>query len=77
MLRRQVRGGWRWIAGNALGWAVAVPWISVAAALPSEHAAWQRIVGLGAAAGVLAGVSVGAVTGVVLLRLRPLPRLVR
>jgi hypothetical protein len=77
VLRRQVRGGWRWIAGNALGWAVAVPWISVAAALPSEHAAWQRIVGLGVAAGVLAGASVGAVTGVVLLRLRPLPRLVR
>jgi hypothetical protein len=71
VLRRRVDRAARWIVGNAIGWAIALPWISVAAALPSERTAAAWIVTLGAGAGIVAGLSVGAITGVFLLRMQP------
>lgn len=71
VLRRQARRAARWIVANGIGWAVAVPCVSVAAALPSQTTAASAIVALGAGAGVLAGLAVGAITGVEVVRLRP------
>lgn len=70
--RHAARAGW-WVAANALGWAVGMPCIFLAASLPEAGTARALTVLLGAAGGVLAGFCVAVPTGAVLVRLRPLP----
>jgi hypothetical protein len=65
-LRKYVTGAGRWIVANALGWGLGLGWIYLAASLPDERTSFPIIVGLGIAGGLLAGLSVGAVTGVYL-----------
>ncbi len=71
VLRRHARSAGRWILANALGWGVALPWIFLAAALPSPKAPFAAIALLAGGSGVLAGLSVGAITGWFLLHMTP------
>lgn len=69
VLRDHAERASRWIWINAAGWALAMFWIMGAAGMPTpEMAAYQKIL-IGCAAGVLAGVSVGVITGYVVVRL--------
>ncbi len=62
-----------WILANALGWMLAMVWIFLAASLPDAHTPIPLIIGMGAAGGILAGTSVGLITGLFLMRMHPLP----
>lgn len=70
VLRRHVHSAWTWIVANAMGWAVAMVILFLAASLPTEATAAGVVVLIGALAGLFAGLTVGAVTGWFLLRLR-------
>lgn len=52
-----------WILANSVAWAVGMVWIFLAATLPDASTPIPLIVGMGAAGGILAGLSVGAITG--------------
>ncbi len=70
VLRNHVRRAWRWIPANALAWCagliVAVSFMSV---LLTEDTTLAEGVAIGAAAGVLMGAVVAAVTGWFLVRI--------
>jgi hypothetical protein len=71
ILRRLVRQPRRWIAANALGWIAGLPWTFVLPGLLPEDsppAAWVLVF---IVAGILMGLTAGAVTGVFLVRLLP------
>jgi hypothetical protein len=59
----------RWSVANALGWAVGLVWLFVAASIPDDGWPTGLIIVLAAAAGALAGLSVGAITGAALVRM--------
>lgn len=63
VLRRVARRAYLWIIGNAFGWGVALMWIFGAAALPSPDSSAVTVTTMGVLAGILAGLSVGAITG--------------
>jgi hypothetical protein len=68
-LRKYVSKSTSWITANALGWGAGLGWIYLFASLPDEHSpVWANVL-LGVAGGVLAGLSVGAVTGFFLLKI--------
>ena len=69
VLRRHARNASSWIVANALGWGLALAWIYAAAALPAEGASLGTVIAIGSAGGILAGLSVGAVTGGFLLQI--------
>lgn len=70
-LRRHVpRAGW-WIGANALGWAVALTWIYVAASWPDADTPTGVVIASGLVGGTLAGLSLGVVTGLFLKRMLP------
>lgn len=71
VLRRYARRAGRWVVGNALGWGAVLPWIFLAASLPQPGPALPLILPLGASAGLLSGLSIGAVTGTFLLGIEP------
>lgn len=70
VLRLHARNAAQWILGNSLGWAAALVWIYLAASLPSAETPMAITAVIGAGAGILAGLSVGAITGIFLLRLK-------
>jgi hypothetical protein len=70
VLRHHAQNAAQWIIGNSLGWAAALVWIYLAASLPSAQTPLAVTAVFGAVAGVLAGLSVGAVTGIFLIRLK-------
>ncbi|MCU0354802.1 MAG: hypothetical protein MUD08_13855 [Cytophagales bacterium] len=68
-LRKYVPKSASWITANALGWGAGLGWIYLFASLPNEQTPlWVNVL-LGIAGGVLAGLSVGAVTGWFLLKI--------
>jgi hypothetical protein len=71
--RKYAQKAARWIIANALGWGIGIGWIYLAASLPDENTSLLLNVGLGLMGGALAGLSVGAVTGIFLIRMRPKP----
>jgi hypothetical protein len=68
VLRRHVLHAGRWVAANALGWAVAMLWIFLAATLPGANTPFLAALALGAVCGLAAGLSLGAITGRWLVR---------
>jgi uncharacterized integral membrane protein len=70
-LRKQVQKAHRWILANALGWGLGLAWIYLLASLPDEQSSLAFNVSMGILGGLLAGLSVGAVTGIFLLNLVP------
>ena len=71
VLHRYARRAGSWILANAIGWAIAIAWVFGGASLPSEGAPASTIVWIGLASGLLAGLSVGVITGIFLVRIEP------
>jgi len=59
----------KWIVANALGWAVAMTIIFYFATLPTAHTPISMVLLYGLLGGVLAGLSVGGITGFFLLKI--------
>jgi hypothetical protein len=70
-MRGYATGRRGWVAVNAAGWALALCWIFLFAALPAADWPWWTIAGSGLLAGAASGITVGVVTGMWLPRLRP------
>jgi uncharacterized integral membrane protein len=62
-LRKHLPKAGKWIVANMWGWGLGITWIYLAATLPDETTPIGVTVLLGAMAGALAGLSVGAITG--------------
>ncbi|MBX9851735.1 MAG: hypothetical protein K2X86_08255 [Cytophagaceae bacterium] len=65
-LRKYIPKAHRWIADNGVGWAFGIGWIYLASSLPDINTPLVTMVYLGMAGGILAGISVGLVTGIFL-----------
>jgi CBS domain-containing protein len=72
VLRRHAHRAGSWISANALGWAVAFPWIYVAGTMPAGDTPVSFTLVLAVVGGALGGLCLGAVTGGFLLRLTPI-----
>lgn len=66
VLRGHVARPQRWIAANSAGWAAALAVMMTGASIPSGPWPWRQLLALGALTGVLAGLAIGAVTGLFL-----------
>ncbi len=66
-LRRHSKRAGSWILANALGWSLGMIWIFLAAVLSDNSTPIPLIVGMGIAGGILAGLSISAITGWFLL----------
>lgn len=71
VLRRYSRGAGLWVAANAVGWAVGLAWLMLAASLPTTQSGLPEILLAGLLGGALAGLIVGAATAPVLGWLAP------
>lgn len=69
VLRHHVQRASLWIVANMLGWMLGIAWIYAVAALPTETTATGMVIALGIIGGIMAGLSLGAVTGWFLLKL--------
>jgi len=67
-LRRHTTGSGKWIPANLLGWMAGLAIIYLGASMTPEGAGLALIVVTGAASGLLSGLSVGAITGLFLIR---------
>jgi len=65
-LRKYAKKAYKWIVGNALGWGLGLGWIYLFASIPNEQSSLLFNLLVGAIGGVLAGLSVGAITGLFL-----------
>jgi len=72
VLRRHARNARKWILANALGWSAGLPWIYLAASVPTVETPPALKILLAVAAGAAGGLSMGAVTGAFLSRLSPI-----
>jgi hypothetical protein len=73
-LRRHVSRAWRWIAGSAAAWAAALAvFMLVAPPLWQPGQPAWLIAAIGVAAAVLMALAMALVTGLVLVRLVPVP----
>ncbi len=70
-MRGYATGRRGWVAVNAAGWALALCWIFLFAALPAADWPWWTTAGSGLLAGAASGITVGVITGTWLHRLRP------
>jgi NhaP-type Na+/H+ or K+/H+ antiporter len=68
-LRKYADKAYKWIIANALGWGLGLGWIYLFASLPTEESSMVFTVLIGICGGLLAGLSVGAITGLFLIRL--------
>lgn len=66
VLRGQVARPRRWVTANSLGWSAALAVMMTGASLPSGPWPLPQLLLLGGATGVLAGLAIGAVTGLFL-----------
>jgi hypothetical protein len=66
VLRGHVTHPRRWVTANALGWAAAMAVIMTGASLPSGPWPPVELLALGAVTGIVAGLAIGAVTGLFL-----------
>lgn len=71
VLRRHANHSARWITANALGWALAMLLIFAAASVPGQHTAVGLLWGIYITAGLLAGLSVGIITGLFFKHIPP------
>ena len=62
-LRKYAKKASRWIIANALGWGLGLGWIYLVASLPQADSPIYLYISVGMLGGILAGLSVGAVTG--------------
>lgn len=58
-----------WVIANTVGWAIGLPLIYMAAQIAGDYSSWTAKIGLWAVGGLGAGMSVGAATGIALLKL--------
>lgn len=63
VLRKHANHSTRWITANALGWGLGMVLIFAAASIPGQHTAVELLWGIYITAGLLAGLSVGTITG--------------
>jgi hypothetical protein len=71
VLRGLIEQPWRWIGVNALGWLLGLPWTFILPALVPDNAPVPVWILTFIAAGILMGLTVGAVTGRLLIHLQP------
>jgi len=69
-LRKYSEKAYKWIIANALGWGLGLGWIYIFASIPAENSSLQLVIFVGICGGILAGISVGAVTGFILIKLK-------
>lgn len=74
VLRRHAAHSAHWMLSNMGGWAVAMAWIFLAASWPDSSTPKAIVVLGGLVGGALGGLSIGAVTGISLIRLAALQR---
>jgi hypothetical protein len=68
-LRKYAQKAYSWIWANALGWGAALGWIYLFASIPTAQSRLLFTVTMGISGGLLAGLSVGGITGYYLLKL--------
>lgn len=68
-LKKYVIKSYQWIIANSLGWGIGLGWIYLFASLPNESSHVAMNVFFGIIGGLLAGLSVGGVTGLFLIKL--------
>lgn len=66
-LKKYILKASKWILANSLGWAAGLVIIFLGASLPSASTGLSVIILLGTISGLLAGLSVGAITGLFLI----------
>lgn len=71
VLREVVENPKSWITANSLGWLAGLPWTFILPALLPDNAPTAGWIATFAMAAMLMGLSVGLVTGLFLMRLRP------
>ena len=59
-----------WTVANAIGWAVALPMIYGAAQIATAYPGWAAKIAIWASGGAVAGILLGVMTGIALLRMR-------
>lgn len=70
VLRKYVQQAYQWIIANTLGWGLGLGWIYLFASLPNERTTLLTNSMFGVIGGLLAGLSVGGVTGLFLVKLK-------
>ena len=68
--RKYADKAYRWILANALGWGLGLGWIYLFASIPNEESSILFIIIMGVFGGILAGLSVGAITGIYLDKIK-------
>lgn len=68
-LRKYTPKAYKWIVANALGWGMGLGWIYLFASFPTDQSTLIFNILMGLVGGVLAGFSVGAITGLFLLKI--------
>jgi hypothetical protein len=68
-LRKHTVQAARWIPANAIAWAIGLAIIYLGASMPTAETALAMVILIGTVSGLLAGLSVGAITGLFLIKL--------
>lgn len=69
-LKKHASKASRWIPANSLGWAVGLAIIFLGASMPSVDTSLAIVILIGTVSGLLAGLAVGAITGLFLIKLK-------
>ena len=69
-LKKHAQKAYKWIIANALGWGMGIGWIYFFASIPTQESSMAFNILMGTLGGILAGLSVGAVTGIFLTKLQ-------
>lgn len=68
-LRKYADQAYNWIIANALGWSLGLGWIYLFASFPTEESSMVFNIFMGILGGLLAGLTVGGVTGLFLVKM--------
>ena len=68
-LRKHTVQAARWIPANAIAWTIGLAIIYLGASMPTAETALAMVILIGTVSGLLAGLSVGAITGLFLIKL--------